>query len=218
MAKTKISTLARELNVGLPTVYSFLSEKGISIEDGPNTRVEGEIVDLLVSKFAPDKEFKQKTVRPAAPAPAPAPKEPARTEVLTSETSRQPRILGKIDLDAKGNPVVRKPEPAKPALAAEPAKSAPVEKAEVKPAAPVAEPEKKAQAPAAAASAAKTPAEPKAEKPAAAAPAPKPSVEAPKAEAPKPVKPTEKTAEKPAEPAPVEKPVAETPEEKAADE
>lgn len=220
MAKTKISTLARELNVGLPTVYSFLSEKGISIEEGPNTRVEGEIVDLLVSKFAPDKEFKQKTVRPAAPAPAPAPKEPARTEVLTSETSRQPRILGKIDLDAKGNPVVRKPEPAKTAPAAEPAKPAPAEKAEVKAAAPApaAEPVKKAPAPAPAAPVVKAPAEPKAEKPAAAAPAPKPSVEAPKAEAPKPVKPAEKTAEKPAEPAPVEKPVAETPEEKAAEE
>ena len=35
MAKTKISTIAKELNVALPTVYSFLSEKGISIEASP---------------------------------------------------------------------------------------------------------------------------------------------------------------------------------------
>ena len=35
MAKTKISTLAKELNLALPTVFSFLRDKGISIEESP---------------------------------------------------------------------------------------------------------------------------------------------------------------------------------------
>ena len=54
MAKTKISTLAKELNVALPTVFSFLSEKGISIEESPNTRVGDDIVAVLAARFKPD--------------------------------------------------------------------------------------------------------------------------------------------------------------------
>ena len=78
MAKTKISTIAKELNVALPTVYSFLSEKGISIEESPNTRVDDDVVGLLVSKFKPDKDLKNKSDQFAAnrrSTPAPAPKE-----------------------------------------------------------------------------------------------------------------------------------------------
>ncbi len=56
MAKTKISTLAKELNLALPTVFSFLRDKGISIEESPNTRVEDNVVELLVSNFKSDKD------------------------------------------------------------------------------------------------------------------------------------------------------------------
>jgi len=122
MAKTKISTIAKELNVALPTVYSFLSEKGISIEESPNTRVDDDVVGLLVSKFKPDKDLKNKSDQfaatrraPAASAPKEAaPKEAvpeAKPEVPTNNSSAQgPRILGKLELDSKGNPIIKKPE------------------------------------------------------------------------------------------------------------
>ena len=124
MAKTKISTLAKDLNVALPTVIEFLRKKDISIDVSPNTRVEDDVVALLMNEFKHDKDLKpQATVRapkpaPAAPKdiPAPAPKseEPQRPETTG------PRILGKLELDKKGNPVVRKaeaPAPSKPAPA-----------------------------------------------------------------------------------------------------
>ncbi len=139
MAKTKISTIAKELNVALPTVFSFLSEKGISIEESPNTRVEDDVVDLLVKKFKPDHDFKLKSNTPAAPArqtPAPTPVE-AKPEVPNADPSvKQPRILGHLELDSKGNPVIKAPEPK-----AEAPVSAP--KAEEKPAAPAPKVEEK---------------------------------------------------------------------------
>jgi len=61
MAKVKISTLAKELNVALPTVISFLDEKGISIDPNPNTRIDEDVAELLTSKFKPDREQKSRS-------------------------------------------------------------------------------------------------------------------------------------------------------------
>ncbi len=211
MAKTKISTLAKELNVALPTVFSFLSEKGITIEESPNTRVEDDVVDVLVQKFMPGKDIKKATVKPAAeqhhtaaeqPAkPAPAPK---ATELTDDISDRHPHILGKLTLDANGLPVIKKTDekPAAPAPKPEAAKPETPKAAAPKAAEPA-----KAVAPA------------KVEKP-----EPKPAPEAPKAEAkpqPSPEKSTsvekpvqkapEKIEEKPAEPVKAEEKPAEKP-------
>jgi len=160
MAKTKISTLAKELNVALPTVISFLREKGISIDENPNTRVDEDVVGMLVSKFKPDKDLKHKSdefssVRMGArakTAPKEQPDAPARPSVLTAETSsvQKPRILGKIELDSKGNPVKKAPEPAQrpaeekapqaPQPKPQPEKTVTVEKPVEKPAEKRAEP------------------------------------------------------------------------------
>lgn len=168
MAKTKISTVAKELNVALPTVFSYLSEKGISIEESPNTRVEDDIVTMLASKFMPGKDIKiiggTTKAAPAEPRKAhEAAKKPeatASSPVLTDEPQRTPRILGKIELDRNGNPVAaKKPEPKpQPKPDAEPAvkdtkaheatdsmPKAETHNVESKPAAPKAEP--KAEAP-----------------------------------------------------------------------
>ena len=177
MAKTKISTIAKELNVALPTVFSYLSEKGISIEESPNTRVEDDIIDLLAKKFMPDKDLKNKFGQtqaarqtPRTPAREETPKAP---EVLTpaTDTHQTPRILGKLELDSAGKPVIKKPEEPKPAPKPEPKpQPAPQPKAEEKPA-------------------------PKAEPTPAPKPAPQPKgAEAPKAEP----KPQPKAEEKPA--------------------
>ncbi len=39
MAKTKISKVAKDLNVSVPTVIEFLRTKNIEIDDNPNTRI-----------------------------------------------------------------------------------------------------------------------------------------------------------------------------------
>ena len=142
MSKTKISTLAKELNVALPTVIGYLQEKGISVDPSPNTRIDDDVVSILVSKFKPDRE--QKTLSnqftsdrsaarakaaPAEPEAKPAPK----PEAPQSAPVHGPRILGKIDLDAKGNPVIRKPEPEVKAEPAPEVKPEPVQEAKPEP-------------------------------------------------------------------------------------
>ena len=77
MAKTKISTIAKTLNVGLPTVFEFLSKKGITIDETPNTRVEQDVVDILVKEFDKDGKYAASAAAPAAPAFGAAPAAPA---------------------------------------------------------------------------------------------------------------------------------------------
>ena len=131
MAKTKISTLAKDLNVALPTVIEFLRKKDISIDESPNTRVDDNVVELLMNEFKHDKDLKNQSARrPQKPAPAaPAPK--AEVKVQPEAKPAGPRILGRLELDAKGNPIVKKPEAPKPAPVAAPTPApapAPVEK------------------------------------------------------------------------------------------
>ncbi|RSK37170.1 translation initiation factor IF-2 [Hymenobacter metallilatus] len=130
--------------------------------------------------------------KPAAPAPqptpqpAPAAETPPPAPAPTEEPARVPglKVLGKIELDAKGRPVPPKPAP-QPSAEAPKAPEAP--KAVEAPKAPAAPP--------------------KVEAPAAPAPAPKPEV-APVAETPRPAPVVEAPVVAPAAPAPVVAPEA----------
>ena len=220
MAKTKISKLAKDLNVALNTVIDFLHTKNVDLGDiTPNTRVEDNIADMLFDAFDKDRKVRQRVeaeaaeraqVRAAAnpkPEPKPAAPEMAKTP---SDNGQKYKVLGKVELDSKGNVIKPaapkaevkpevKPEPkpkVKAEVKAEPKPAAPKpevkaeakpehkaeNKAEAKPAAPKAEPEKKPKAEAKPEHKPEPKAEPK--------PAVKPEV---KAEAPK-------APEKPAEP------------------
>ena len=203
MAKTKISTLAKDLNVALPTVIEFLRKKDISIDESPNTRVDDNVVELLMNEFKHDKDLKNQSARrPQKPAPA-APASKAEVKVQPEAKPAGPRILGRLELDAKGNPIVKKPEAPKPAPVAAPTPApAPVEKPAPAPApAPAAAPEPKPEPRPAPAPVEKKPEAPKPapEKPAPAAPV-KPAAPAekpaePKKETPAPVKAAEPVRE-----------------------
>ena len=229
MARTKISKIAKDLNISLSTAVEFLRKKDITVDDNPNARVDDDVVDILVKEFKSDQDLKTKSekfsnerqqqrekARPAKPA------EPEEIR-LTSEINK-PRILGKIELDSKGNPTsprIVEPAPAPaPAPVAAPA-PAPAVAPEVKPAAA---PEKPAETPAPVPVAEKQPAEtpapvPVAEKQPAEQPAVKPEPVKPapaapvKAEAPaapaKPAAPAQAPAPRAEKPAPA--PVKETP-------
>ena len=197
MARTKISKVAKDLNVALPTVVDFLRGKNITIDDNPNARIEDDVVDLLVKEFKNDKDQKTKSEQFSSermqqrektkPASRPV------DEIKLSSEINKPKILGKIELDKHGNPV-RHSEPAAPAR--QEASEAPVAQE-----APVVKPqEKEASIPEApeAAETAKPAPEPKPEAPAAPE-KPVESVEAQPApavaEAPKPAKTIEKKEE-----------------------
>ncbi len=111
MANIKISKVARDLNIGLPTVIEFLQSKGISVKMNPNSQIDEAAHKMLLQAYGADKDVKKESeklsserqkekTKPAAPASA---------ENVTPVTT-VPRhiIVGKIDLDARGN-VVRKP-------------------------------------------------------------------------------------------------------------
>lgn len=209
MPRIKISKVAKDLNVALPTVVEFLRSKDISVDDNPNARIEEDVVAILESHFKSDKDIKDKSQKLSTDRARdrekakPAQRQPEEI-TLVSEINK-PKILGKIELDRHGNPLRPKP-------VAEPASNAAENPAEPKVAEEKPRTEEPKPAPAA-------PVQPKQEE-AAAAPA-KPAPEQPKpAPAPVAEKPAvEKTAapvaDKPAAPAPVK--VAEKPAEPKAD-
>ncbi len=167
MARTKISKIAKDLNISLSTAVEFLQKKDITVDDNPNARIDDDVVDILVKEFQTDKDIKSKSELFSSERAhqreksRPAKAEPEEIK-LPSEQSRL-KILGKIELDKKGNPVHHKPEPAP---APEKAEVPAVQKPESAPApAPAAAPEIK-------------------ETPAAPAPAPEPAPEATAAEMP----------------------------------
>lgn len=206
MPRIKISKVAKDLNVALPTVVEFLRSKDISVDDNPNARIEEDVVAILESHFKSDKDIKDKSQKLSTDRARdrekakPAQRQPEEI-TLVSEINK-PKILGKIELDRHGNPLRPKPvaepapktaeKPAEPKVTEEkprteepkPAPAAPVqpkqEEAAAAPAKPAPEQPKPAPAPVAEKPAAEKTAAPVAEKPAAPAPA--------------------KVAEKPAEP------------------
>ncbi len=118
MAKTKISKVAKDLNVAIPTVIDFLRKKGISIDDNPNARIEDDAYNLLVNEFSTDKEQKNKSAQFSSERQKekskPAPKEVVKQveEIkIKAEPTQQPKILGKIDLSASGKPAPKQPAP-----------------------------------------------------------------------------------------------------------
>ena len=128
MARTKISKIAKDLNISLSTAVEFLQKKDITVDDNPNARIDDDVVDILVKEFQPDKDLKSKSEQFSSERAQQREKSrPAKAEPeeirLPSEQSKL-KIVGKIELDKKGNPVAPKPAPA-PAPAPAPVAAAP---------------------------------------------------------------------------------------------
>lgn len=180
MARIKISKVARDLNVALPTVVEFLRGKNITVDDNPNARIEQEVADLLVKEFKSDKDLKSKSQEFTNTRGVKTKPSTSRTpeEIKVETQINRPKILGKIELDRHGNPVRPQPATQEPEKApAPPAMTKPEEKPAPAAEAPAQREEHAAPAPAAETS----------------APAPAPAPVAPKAE----TKPAEPAEEKP---------------------
>ena len=169
----KISKAVKDLNIGMQTARDFLKKNEIEVDDNINARISDEAYNLLIQKFKPamqQKKAAEQIIHDRKEEKAAQAAEKKRREAEESKTVevaiQKPKVLGKIELDAKGNPVApktaapeapkaeevkmeeRKAEEQKPAQAELPKEEAKSEPAAVEP--------KKEE---------KAPAEPKAEKP-----------------------------------------------------
>ncbi len=187
--RTKISKVAKDLNVGVNTAVEFLRKHNIEVDEGnPNARIDSDAVDLLMQEFSNDKTAKDaaegfsKRREHKKEKPAKTPERTASAPVKTG-----PVILGTIDLDNLKSGMKAATEPAVDKSKAAPAenKSAqPAKPAAPAPQAPKPEPRPEAE-PAQATKPAQEPRQevkpqpaPKAEPAPAPAPAPKPAPKA----------------------------------------
>lgn len=188
----KISKAVKDLNIGMQTARDFLKKNEIEVDDNINARISDEAYNLLIQKFKPamqQKKAAEQIIHDRKEEKAAQAAEKKRREAEESKTVevaiQKPKVLGKIELDAKGNPVAPKPAAPEAPKAeevkmeekkAEEQKPAPAElpKEEAKPEPATVEPKKEEKAPA----------EPKVEKPQPVAEAP--VVEQKKEEAPAP--------------------------------
>ena len=148
MANYKISKVAKDLNIALPTVIEFLQSKGISIDMNPNARIDEGAYGLLMAEYSTDKAVKNQSEKLSSDrqkerATRPAKETPAEPQEIKIGPSVRPTIVGHINLDSKGEPVrpkaETKPEPKAANTAPAPAKQEPTAPAPEKPKAPVAE-------------------------------------------------------------------------------
>ena len=113
--RVKLSKIIKDLNVGLQTVRDFFEKKKIEIEVTPNTKIDEDVLDILIKEFKPDMEQKLKSeyltsarqkdkVKPAEETEAP--KQP---EEIKAETQLvKPKVVGKINLEEAGKPASKK--------------------------------------------------------------------------------------------------------------
>ncbi len=57
----RLSQVARELNVGISTIVEYLHKKGFEIDSSPNSKIESEQYDMLLTAFRSDKSAKMES-------------------------------------------------------------------------------------------------------------------------------------------------------------
>ena len=163
----RLSLVAKQINMGTSTILQFLSAKGHKVDNNPNAKLNYEQLSLLANEYgashllSTDEAPKKPVEELVVPAPvveekkpepvavvevAPEPVKEAVPEVpAVKDVAPEPEaekqvgltVLGKIDLDKKGNPVAPKPAPKpepvvekapEPVVEAAPVEEAPVEK------------------------------------------------------------------------------------------
>ncbi|MDR2887250.1 MAG: translation initiation factor IF-2 [Bacteroidales bacterium] len=58
---TRLSKAAREFNVGISTIVEFLHKKGFDLDPNPNTKLPGDVYNLLVKEYSTDVSVKKES-------------------------------------------------------------------------------------------------------------------------------------------------------------
>jgi translation initiation factor IF-2 len=59
----RLSKAAKEFNIGTSTIIEFLSKKGFSVENNPNSKIPAEAYELLTKEFQSEKSLKEATIK-----------------------------------------------------------------------------------------------------------------------------------------------------------
>lgn len=111
----RISKLASELGVGVNTLADFLSKQGYNEDVTPNTKVPDEYCTLIEQHFSPDKNIKKQSEKIGEEQKHKQKKETVsiaateEAELVSPDILKAPKVVGKIDLNAK-----KQPKPAEP--------------------------------------------------------------------------------------------------------
>ena len=116
MPKIRLNKAVMEFNISMTRLVEFLQSQGIEVEKNPNAQLEESAYSALKAEFAKDSE-QRKASHEVVITKVPEEKleiEPSQPEVIRARASARPetKVLGKIDLDPKPEPVA--PTPAKP--------------------------------------------------------------------------------------------------------
>ena len=109
----RLNKACKECNVGLQTLVEFLQKKGFKdVEADPNARITDEQYELVQAEFNGDAGMRQQAQKLTSSRKT---KEKKDTIVLTDDSEavpvaevQKPKVVGHIELDKKGNPVVPK--------------------------------------------------------------------------------------------------------------
>ncbi len=102
--RVKLSKVIKDLNVGMQTIQDFFAKKKIEMDVTPNTKIDEDILEILIKEFKPDMEQKLKSEyltssRLKDKEKAKQTEEPKQPqEVKTKTEIRKPKVVGKIDL------------------------------------------------------------------------------------------------------------------------
>ena len=97
--RTKISKVAKDLNVGVNTAVEFLRKHNIEVDEGnPNARIGDDAVGLLTREFSKDKDTKAVAERFTNDRRENKKEKPERQPQQEKPKLTGPRILGTIDL------------------------------------------------------------------------------------------------------------------------
>ena len=106
--RVKLSKVIKDLNVGMQTIQDFFAKKKIELDVTPNTKIDEDILEILIKEFKPDMEQKLKSeylTSSRLKEKAKQAEEPKEPEEAKTETEvRKPKVIGKIDLDSAGKP------------------------------------------------------------------------------------------------------------------
>ncbi|MGV8915167.1 MAG: translation initiation factor IF-2 [Kaistella sp.] len=126
MPKIRLNKAVKEFNISMTRMVEFLQSKGIEVESNPNAQLGESAYSALEAEFAKDSE-QRKASHEVVIAKVPEEKleiEVTRPEVIRAKSQARPetKVLGKIDLEQKQQPVPEEkpvPEVAKPEVKAE---------------------------------------------------------------------------------------------------